>query len=252
MALLRLLPELEDSLRAISGVRAASVVTGADALPTEIHILANPGKPAKQVVRDVQSVAMAQYGIDIDHRIVSVVQIAVDAVEVGSPAPELDTPRLTVLPSATAMPTDEEQNGPQVHESREPAAERVEVPHSRPALTSITVSTSEGESHVAVDLTVGGTVFTGRASGPGAPVHRARTVATATLDALSDLLGMSAIIESAQIVEAGLREVAMTVLVIHVPRFGDQTLCGSAIVRGDVEDAVARSVLAALNRRLEG
>ena len=250
MALLRLLPELEDSLRAISGVRAASVVTGADALPTEIHILANPGKPAKQVVRDVQSVAMAQYGIDIDHRIVSVVQIAVDAVEVGSSAPELDTPRLTVLPTAPAMPAHEEQDGPQVQDDT--AAERAVVPHSRPALTSITISTSDGESHVTVDLMVGGTVFTGRASGPGAPVHRARTVASATLDALSDLLGMSAIIESAQIVEAGLREVAMTVLVIHVPRFGDQTLCGSAVVRGDSEDAVARSVLAAVNRRLEG
>jgi hypothetical protein len=230
------------------------VVTGADALPTEIHILANPGKPAKQVVRDVQSVAMAQYGIDIDHRIVSVVQIAVDEVDVGSPIPELDTPRLTVLPSASLRPQDAEPEVCDMSQDdggSESAIEVTTATHPRPALTSITVSTSDGESHVTVDLMVGGTVFTGRASGPGAPVHRARTVASATLDALSDLLGMSAIIESAQIVEAGLREVAMTVVVIHVPRFGDQTLCGSAIVRGDAEDAVARSVLAAVNRRLE-
>src|SRR5438309_621017 len=75
MTALRLLPELEDALRQIPGVRAASVVTGPDAQPTEIHILADRLKPAKQVVRDIQSLAMARYDLDIDHRIVSVVQI---------------------------------------------------------------------------------------------------------------------------------------------------------------------------------
>src|SRR3954471_22438330 len=78
MPTLRLLPELEDALRRIQGVKAASVVTGPDAVPTEVHVLAAPGKPAKQVVRDVQSLAMARYDIDIDHRIVSVVQIGED------------------------------------------------------------------------------------------------------------------------------------------------------------------------------
>ncbi|HEY8728664.1 MAG TPA: hypothetical protein VIL94_03710, partial [Acidothermaceae bacterium] len=74
MPTLRLLPELEEALRQVPGIRAASVVTGADAVPTEIHIVAGRAKGAKQVVRDVQSVAMAGYDIDIDHRIVSVVQ----------------------------------------------------------------------------------------------------------------------------------------------------------------------------------
>ena len=75
MPTLRLLPQLEEALRQIPGVRAASVVTGPDAVPTEVHVLASPGKAAKQVVRDVQSLAMARYDIDIDHRIVSVLQI---------------------------------------------------------------------------------------------------------------------------------------------------------------------------------
>ena len=69
MPTLRLLPELEDALRHIQGVRAASVVTGPDAVPTEVHVLADPGKPAKQVVRDVQSLAMARYDIDRDGQI---------------------------------------------------------------------------------------------------------------------------------------------------------------------------------------
>jgi hypothetical protein len=223
MTALRLLPELEESLRAIPGIRAASVVTGPDARPTEVHVLAQPGKPAKQVVRDVQSVAMAQFDLDIDHRIVSVVQIADEsAVEVG------DTT--------------------EVAEAEEPSA--IEPP--RPALTSITVKSSEGESEVSVALAIGGSVYAGHATGPGAPIHRARIVAGATLAAMTELLGIPAQIESAQLLEIGLREVAVTVLTLTIPRLGEQILCGSALVRGDEEDAVARSVLAAVNRRLAG
>jgi len=39
---------------------------------------------------------------------------------------------------------------------------------------------------------------------------------------------------------------------VQVPRTGEQVLSGSAVVRGDEADAVARSVLDALNRRLIG
>jgi hypothetical protein len=221
MTAMRLLPELEESLRAIPGIRAASVVTSADARPTEVHVLAQPGKPAKQVVRDVQSVAMAQFDLDIDHRIVSVVQIGDDAAaEIGP----------------TSDPTEEPM---------EPGA-------PRPALTSITVKSSEGESEVAVSLAIGGSVFSGHATGPGAPIHRARIVASATLAALTELLGIPAQVESAQLLEIGIREVAVTVLSITIPRLGEQVLVGSALVRGDEEDAVARAVLAAVNRRLAG
>jgi hypothetical protein len=220
MSALRLLPELEDSLRAIPGIRAASVVTGPDARPTEVHVLAQPGKPPKQVVRDIQSVAMAQFDLDIDHRIVSVVQIAEGEPDVG---PSVD-----------------------------PGTEPGEIGAPRPALTSITVRSAEGESHVQVSLAIETGVFTGEASGPGAPAHRPRIVAAATLGALTELLGIPAQVESAQILELGLREVAVTVLTLTIPRLGEQTLCGSALVRGDEEDAVARSVLAAVNRRLSG
>jgi hypothetical protein len=225
MTALRLLPELEESLRAIPGIRAASVVTGPDARPTEVHVLAQPGKPAKQVVRDVQSVAMAQFDLDIDHRIVSVVQIADEnAVEAGDPSDTSDSSRQS---------------------DEEPVV-------TRPALTSITVKSSEGESEVQVALAIGGSVFSGHAAGPGAPVHRPRIVAAATLAAMTELLGIPAQIESAQLLEIGLREVAVTVLTLNIPRLGEQVLCGSALVRGDEEDAVARSVLAAVNRRLAG
>ncbi len=95
-------------------------------------------------------------------------------------------------------------------------------------------------------------MFSGHATGPGLPIHRPRIVAQATLAAMTELLGIPAQIESAQILEIGFREVAVTTLTLTIPRLGDQALCGSALVRGDAEDAIARSVLAAVNRRLAG
>jgi hypothetical protein len=79
VAPLRLLPNLEASLTSIADIRAASVVTDGRGQPIEIHVLAHPGKAAKQVVRDIQSVAMVEHGVEIDHRIVSVVQLSDDA-----------------------------------------------------------------------------------------------------------------------------------------------------------------------------
>ncbi|MFN8148598.1 MAG: hypothetical protein U0R76_14185 [Candidatus Nanopelagicales bacterium] len=222
MTALRLLPEFEAALCRVPGISRASVRTTADALPIEVHVVADDEKPAKQVVRDVQSVAMAQFDLDIDHRIVSVVQIPDNAVDVGDDSAAQEAV----------------------------AAEAVDVP--RPALTSISTTKSEGETLVDVTMTIGREVYTGRATGPSGPVHRPRIIATATLAALTDLLGIPATVESAQLLEVGMREVAVTTLTLTIPRLGDQALCGSALVRGDEEDAVARSVLAAVNRRLAG
>ena len=222
MPTLRLLPDFEDELRRLPGIIAASVVTGPDAVPTEVHVLAEPGKAAKQVVRDVQSYALAKHGLAIDHRIVSVVQIGADEVGIP-PHPEID-----------------------------PIEETEEPPPPRPAITSIMVRTAGTESEAVVSLATGGHVFEGRVVGPGAASQRPRLVAQATLRALDELLGTIAEVESAAVVTVGAREVAVTVLSVMVPRTGEQVVTGSALLRGDESDAVARAVLDALNRRLAG
>jgi hypothetical protein len=221
MPTLRLLPELEDSLRQIPGITAASVVTGPDAVPTEVHVLASPGKPAKQVVRDVQSMALARYDIDIDHRIVSVVLIGDEPVE-G-----------LVAVTADAHAADE-------------------VTIIRPAISAIMVRSGGGITEAAVTLAADAQLFEGKAQGPAGSSHRSRIVAIATLDALDDLLGQTCEVESASVVSTGSREIALSVLTLMVPRTGEQVLTGCALVRGDEADAVARSVLAALNRQLTG
>jgi hypothetical protein len=225
MPSLRLLPELEDSLRLIPGVTAASVVTGPDAVPTEVHVLASPGKAAKQVVRDVQSLALARFDIDIDHRIVSVVQMGDDEV------------RAVEVPDSRA--------------ASESVAQAPE-PLVRPAIAAISVRSGHGEIEAAVTLAIGEQLFEGSATGPSGRSHRARQVAAAALDAVSELLGQPCEVESSAIVATGSREIALSVLTLTVPRFGEQVLTGAAVVRGDEADAIVRSVLAALNRQLTG
>jgi hypothetical protein len=66
--------ELEEALCRLPTVDAARVI-GDNGRVAEVHVLAAPAKPPKQIVRDVQSLAMASFGITIDRRSVSVVQI---------------------------------------------------------------------------------------------------------------------------------------------------------------------------------
>jgi hypothetical protein len=67
--------ELEEGLTRLESIDAARVVNQGDRI-TEVHIIAAADKPAKQVVRDVQSLAMARFGLNIDRRVISVVQIS--------------------------------------------------------------------------------------------------------------------------------------------------------------------------------
>lgn len=203
---LRLLPELEATVARLPGVQAVRIVTGPDAKPTEVHVLASREKTPKQLVRDIQSVAMAQFDLEVDHRIVSVVQF--DADERGDAAP------------------------------------------NRVLIATITAQTTGFEASATVTLASGGTLFDGSASAPATPSSRPRLIARATLNAVCSLMPVGACdIEYAAVVQVGGRDVAVSIVQIVTPE-GETIVTGSALVRGDESDAVARSVLDALNRRL--
>ena len=203
----RLLPELEATLGRQPGVQAVRVVTGPDAKPTEVHVLATREKTPKQLVRDIQSVAMAQFDLEVDHRIVSVVQF------------------------------DDEERG---------------AAPNRVLIATITAQVTGLESTATVTLASGGTLYDGTASAPATPSSRPRLVARATLNAVCSLMSVGACdIEYASIVQVGGREVAVSIVQV-VTAEGESIVTGSALVRGDDADAVARSVLDALNRRLAG
>jgi hypothetical protein len=208
--------ELERELCRLPEISAARVVTDGIGRPTEVHILAAGTKHAKQIVRDVQSVALASFGIELDRRIVSVVQLSADG----------DTPP----PNATGAPVELHRAVlVQVH---------AEVSGLR-NLVRVTLARADGEA-------------VGFAEGSIASTARHRLVATATVDALRQLHPAAECldVDSAQIVRVGIHDVAIATIVFVVPP-SEQMISGSAIVRDHLEaEAVVRAVLDATNRRL--
>lgn len=60
----------------LEGVQAAQVVFAENGMPCEIHVLAGPEKSSKSLVHDIQSALTAQFGVQVDHRIISVAQLS--------------------------------------------------------------------------------------------------------------------------------------------------------------------------------
>jgi hypothetical protein len=203
---------VERELCRLPDVSVARLVSDRSGRIVEAHIIAGPTKHPKQIVRDVQSVALAEFGIEIDRRVVSVVQLG-----------DRDF----------AVPIDD--NG-----------------GFRPSIVSIQAEANGLRSVVKVTLGTDDAEAIGSASGSIATTARYRLVANATVDALRRLNAAAECldVEHAQVVRVGESDVAVVTIVFVAPPI-EQIVSGSAIVRANQEaDAVARAVLDATNRRL--
>lgn len=197
---------VEHALRELPDVRAARLVAGYDRDVDELHVVATVDKSPKQLVRDVQSLLMARFGIATDHRVISIVQLEDDEAP-GDP--------------------------------------------NRVALARVTSAQHGLAVHVAVALTDGEQEFLGTAEGPASSTGRLRTAARATLAAVQPLLKdqMMVEVEGAAVERTLGNAIALTLVHIHTKR-GTRSIAGSAVVRDDEVEAIARSVLDALNREL--
>jgi hypothetical protein len=209
--------EVERELCRLPEVNAARIVEDDIGRPVEVHILASRAKHPKQIVRDVQSVAMASFGLDLDRRVVSVVQL-----EGGS-----GDEAVVGLPVGT----------------------------SRVLIGDIAVERKGVRAMVEVELRHDDVSIVGRVEGSVATSARHRLVADATLDALRRLVPAADAVdvETASVMRVGQRDVAVTTVVFVLPPAEDIG-AGSAVVRDAGETgeahAVARAVLDATNRRL--
>lgn len=79
--------------------------------------------------------------------------------------------------------------------------------------------------------------------------NRMRAIAQATLEALREV--SDGTLESAQIIPVPGRKVAVTVVEFPDAQGSYQAFVGSALVRGEVEDALARSVLDAITDHID-
>lgn len=208
------LRELEDELCRLTGILGVRIVGDRVGRPVEVHVLADHSKPAKQTVRDVRAVAQTVFGIELDHRIVSVAQL-----ETG--------------------------------DSDEPLGIDLHRPEQRVRVGSINVETVGVRAEVRVVLLDGEREITGYAEGSVANLVRAQLVATAALDAVRQLepAADAVHVTTAEVARVGPSRVAV-VTVVYVDPPVELVVSGSAVVRRDRDDAVVRALLDATNRRL--
>ena len=208
--------EIEASLSEVGEIKAARVVVSPDGVIQEVHILALPTKPPKQLVRDIESTLMARFGIPIDHKKISIALLGRDSIK---------------------------PDGADGMSDRNTAA--------RPRICSINAAVSGVQASATVTLEISGTEYVGMASGPASRTGRLRLVALAALDAVSQYTdeSISFALEDVAILNLG-REKAAVSCIALVSTVGEQTFSGSAMVRQNDNDSVVRATLDAINRRM--
>lgn len=221
------LTRLEADLQRVPGIKSARIV-GGDA-PTEIHIVAGHERSPKQLVRDVQSLAQAGFGLPIDHRIVSVVQL------------EDDQP-------PTDMTINLDEDGLDTPPPPPPAARS-----QRPLLERVVFATKGSSGWVKVGLRwPDGEETEGAGAATGSREARARGATLATLNALEPVLTEKG--SSLEIDHVLVHRIGQTDAVLVRALFYDGTtsvpVVGSAVVQDDVATAAVRAVLHAVNRKL--
>lgn len=196
---------LEAELASLPEVRAARVITTPNGRITEVHIVSEGAKSPKQLVRDVQTVAQAKLGLQIDHRIVSVVQFPADTTKTST--------------------------------------------HSF-TLSSLSWSTEGTKATCRVRIEIGEEIVLGESSGPASSVGRARLTAEATTNALASIAKDPPVADvgDVRVVDVGTQRVAVAVVVLLLGAGEEIIVTGSAPVRGDESEAIARAILDAVAR----
>jgi hypothetical protein len=205
------LTDVEREICRLPDVTIARLVAEPSGRVSEVHVVAHPGKHPKQIARDVQSIALASFGLELDRRIISVVQLGGDA---------LDSQVFTTQPRPSVVAITAEANG----------------------LRSLVRVTLARDDEEAVGFAEGSIATSAR--------HRLVATATVDALRQLEPAAECIDVDNAEILRVAAHDIAVVTVVFVVPP-SEQLVSGSAIVRPQQEaDAVARAVLDATNRRI--
>jgi hypothetical protein len=204
------LTEVEREICRLPDVSIVRLVADSDGRVSEVHVVAHPGKHPKQIVRDVQSIALASFGLELDRRVISVVQLGGNVLE--------DASTLRPRPSIVAI-------------TAEASGMR--------SLVRVTLALDDEE---AVGFAEGSIATTAR--------HRLVALATVDalrqLEAAAECID----IDHAQVIRIGAHDVAVVTVVYVIPPAEQLVSGSAIVRPQQEADAVARAVLDATNRRL--
>lgn len=204
--------EVERALEALNGMVAVRLVAGFERPVDELHALVVEDRSPKQVVRDIQSLLYTRFDLSIDHRVISVVQLAED----------------------------------------DPIASAVGEHPARVALTRVSVTQAASHASVTVVVTDDdGGEHVGSTDCDVTPASQRSAAGAATMQAVEEVVAPATSLTLAGLeqVRCGGADVILAVVEVRAART-QLVLTGSALVRRGEIDAVARAVLDALNRIL--
>lgn len=94
--------------------------------------------------------------------------------------------------------------------------------------------------------------YTSTQTAIGTSINRLKVVAKATVSAVEEIIGQVSVFDVEDIVINSVRDISyVTVIVNMINDIAEEVLIGTAIVRNDVNEAIAKATLDAINRRIE-
>lgn len=206
--------EAAHMLRLLPGIFAVRFLADEKGEALEaIHVLAHSARNAKQVVRDIQAALSAAYGLDVDHRIISVAQMPVN---------------------------------PLLEERTEDAADPP-VP-ARVQYSGLGYEESASRCTVRVTLQYAGMSYRGEATGGAGVKWKDHLAAQATVNAVNQLLGEDAY--ALTCVQRVQTPAALLAVALVQNQEEEKVLTGAAAMEEGSLHGVVRSTLDAMNRNL--
>lgn len=278
--------EVERAIRSVPGVAEASIARSADTGRGRLRIRLHPGEDAERVSWSVAATLRERFGIALDPEQIRprVAEGDVDLEPEDRQAPvgdsgvddlRIDAPGAG--PATTAPSAHEQADTAHLPDTGEVATEDAAVlvgdapvtaadpdegsatglaaaPERaawRPAIRDLSSRNDGTAVSVTARLELDGHTVAGEAA--GAPTARGlrRAIAEATVRAVGELTCSPLRAQVDRVSIGGSDPAAVSVVVSLLSGRGEELLLGAAIVRDDVEHAVMRATLDALNRRVE-
>ncbi len=233
----------EELLVTLPGVISARIIAGSTGEVSEVHVLTTTEVSPKQTVRNIESALVAQLGMRVSHKKISV------ATSEGPAAEAIRAARLTPSYGSQAigggLDSGVQPSAPPVAEVRSTKRrlyfEDVEVRRSRASGMTCRVTLRRDDE-----------VFVGEAAGLESDRLRIETAARAAVMAVAqaDTEGRALGFEGVRLIDAFERQFVFVGL---TTRFGRESalLTGSAEVKDGIETASVLAVLDATNRWVE-
>ena len=219
------LRRIEKLLLGLEGVGSLKIVPDGHGGIEEIHVLSSSSLGPKQIVRNIESALLAQFGLQIDHRKISIARVRSPEIAAATPAGGTE-------PQAATSPA------PAVSADR------------RLILGNVHIERAAGQTVTCrVDLAHDDSVFTGEAKGPDFEKARMEVAATAALEAAQQASGESVLLSLQGIDSVGAFGQSFVLASVNGSvRRQSESLAGVVRVRESVEEAAVLACLQAINR----